>query len=58
MSMKDATDRAKTICPRSFDSGHKYIGTSIKEGCATLSLYASSGPKPKGVPTYDQRGRG
>ena len=31
----------------------KYIGTSIKVGCATLSLYASSGPKAEGV---NQRG--
>ena len=36
----------------------KYIGTSIKVGCATRSLYASSGPKAEGVPTYNQRGRG
>ena len=26
--------------------------------CATRSLYASSGPKAKGVPTNNQRGRG
>ena len=36
----------------------KYIGTSIKVGCATRSLYASSGPKSEGGPTYNQRGRG
>ena len=36
----------------------KYIGTSIKVGCATRSLYASSGPKAEGVPTNNQRGRG
>ena len=30
----------------------------IKEGCATRSLYASLGPKAKGVPTYNQRWRG
>ena len=35
----------------------KYTGTSIKEGCATHSLYASSGPKAEGVPTNNQRGR-
>ena len=29
----------------------KYIGTSIKVGCATRSLYASSGPKAEGVST-------
>ena len=27
----------------------KYIGTYIKVGCATRSLYASSGPKAEGV---------
>ena len=27
----------------------KYIVTSIKVGCATRSLYASSGPKAEGV---------
>ena len=27
-------------------------------GCTTRSLYASSGPKAEGVPTYNQRGRG
>ena len=32
--------------------------TSIKVGCATSSLYASSGPKAEGVLTYNQRGRG
>ena len=32
--------------------------TSIKVGCATRSLYASSGPKAEGVPTNNQRGRG
>ena len=36
----------------------KYIWTSIKEGCATRSLYASSGPKAEGVPSNNQRGRG
>ena len=36
----------------------KYIGTSIKVGCATRSLYASSGTKAEGVPTNNQRGRG
>ena len=35
----------------------KYIGTSIKEGCATRSLHASSGPKTEGVSTNNQRGR-
>ena len=35
----------------------KYIGTSIKVGCATRSLYASSGPRAEGVPTNNQRGR-
>ena len=29
----------------------KYLVTSIKVGCATRSLYASSGPKAEGVPT-------
>ena len=37
---------------------YQNIGTSIKEGCATRSLYASSGPKAEGVPTNNQRGRG
>ena len=36
----------------------KYVGTSIKVGCATRSLYASSGPKAEGVPTNNHRGRG
>ena len=36
----------------------KYLVTSIKVGCATRSLYASSGPKVKGVPINNQRGRG
>ena len=36
----------------------KYLATSIKVGCATRSLYASSGPKAEGVPTNNQRGRG
>ena len=39
----------------------KYIkntGTSIKVGCTTRSLYASSGSKAEGVPTNNQRGRG
>ena len=35
----------------------KYNGTSIKVGCATRSLYASSGPSWRG-PTNNQRGRG
>ena len=35
----------------------KNIGTSIKVGCATRSLYASSGPKAEGVPT-NNRGDG
>ena len=33
----------------------KYLVTSIKVGCATRSLYASSGPKAEGVPTNNQR---
>ena len=37
---------------------HKYIGTFIKVGSATRSLYANSGPKAEGVPTNNQRGRG
>ena len=36
----------------------KYLATSIKVGCATRSLYASSGRKAEGVPTNNQRGRG
>ena len=36
----------------------KYIGRSIKVGCATRSLYASSGLKAVGVPTNNKRGRG
>ena len=36
----------------------KYLVTSIKVGCASRSLYASSGPKAEGVPTNNQRGRG
>ena len=36
---------------------HKYLGTSIKVGCATRSLYASSGPTAEGVSTNNQRGR-
>ena len=36
----------------------KYKGASIKAGCATHSLYASSSPKAEGVPTNNQRGRG
>ena len=36
----------------------KYIGTSIKEGCATRSLYASSDPKAEGVSTNNQMGLG
>ena len=34
----------------------KYIGTPIKVGCVTHSLYASSGPKAEGVPTNNERG--
>ena len=34
----------------------KYIGTSIKIGCAMRSLYASSGPKAEVVPTNNQKG--
>ena len=33
----------------------KYVVTSIKEGCATHSLYVSSGPKAERVPTNNQR---
>ena len=36
----------------------KYLGTSIKVGCATCNLYASSGPKAEGFTTNNQRGRG
>ena len=36
----------------------KYLVTSIKVGCATRSLYASSGPKAEGVATNNQRGWG
>ena len=36
----------------------KYLVTSIKVGCATRSLYASSGPKTEGVPTNNQRWQG
>ena len=36
----------------------KYIGTSIKVGCATRSLYASSRLKAEGVPTNIQGGGG
>ena len=32
----------------------KYLVTSIKVGCATRSLYASSGPKAEGVPANNQ----
>ena len=35
-----------------------YLVTSIKVGCATRSLYASSGPKAERVPTNNQRGWG
>ena len=35
----------------------KYLVTSIKGGCATRSLYASSGLKAEGVPTNNQRAR-
>ena len=34
-----------------------YIGTSMKVGCATHSLYASTGPKAEAVPTNKRRGR-
>ena len=33
----------------------KYLLTSIKVGCTTLSLCASSGPKAARVPTNNQR---
>ena len=36
----------------------KYLVTSIKVGCATRSLYASSGQKTEGVSTKNQRGQG
>ena len=36
----------------------KYLVTSIKVGCTTHSLYASSGSQADEVPTYNQRGRG
>ena len=36
----------------------KYLVTSIKVGCATRSLYTSSGPKAEEVPTNNQRERG
>ena len=36
----------------------QYIGSSIKEGCATRSLSASSGPEAEGVPANNQRGGG
>ena len=36
----------------------KYLEKSIKVGCATRSLYLSSGPKAEGVPTNNQSGRG
>ena len=42
----------------SFHKYQKYLATSIKVGCATRILYASSGPKAEGVPTNNQRGRG
>ena len=32
----------------------KYKGTAIKVGCATRSLYTSSGPAAEGVPTNNQ----
>ena len=35
-----------------------YLVTSIKVGCASSSLYASSGLKAEVVPTNNQRGRG
>ena len=34
----------------------KYLVTSIKVRCTTRSLYASSGPKVEGVPTYNEGG--
>ena len=36
----------------------KYLVKSIKLGCTTDSLYASSGPKTEGALTTNQRGRG
>ena len=36
----------------------KYLVTSIEVGCATRSLYASSGQKAEGVQTNNQKGRG
>ena len=36
----------------------KYLMTSIKVGCVTRSLYASSGLNAEGVPTNNQRRRG
>ena len=41
-----------------YSNNQKYIGTSIKVGCATRSLYASSCPKAEGVPTNNQSRRG
>ena len=35
----------------------KYIGISIKVGCAKRSLYASSGPRGEGVPNNNHSGR-
>ena len=34
----------------------KYLVTSIKVGCATRSLYASSGPKAQGAMTITMNG--
>ena len=36
----------------------KYVVTFIKVGCATRSLYVSSGPTTEGVPNNNQRGQG
>ena len=36
----------------------KYLVTSIKVGCATRSLYASTDQKAEWVPTNNERGRG
>ena len=47
------TERSSDVVGRPLN-----IGTSIKVGCATHSLYASSGPKAEGVPTNNQREQG
>ena len=36
----------------------KNLVKSIKVGCATRSLYASSGPTAEGIPTNNKRERG